>query len=91
MTLQKAIKIIDLLIAQEEKLAKGMTDPVKPWNQGNDGIQSLANTIAENMQAEILALAEIKRQIIPKCKHPKKMQDIDGNGNRYCMNCNWDL
>jgi len=26
-----------------------------------------------------------------KCTYPKKIQDVDSKGNRYCMDCNWDL
>ncbi|MGY5144183.1 MAG: hypothetical protein ACW9XH_06845 [Candidatus Nitrosopumilus sp. bin_32a] len=91
MTLQKAIKIIDLLIEQETKLAKGMVDSAKPWNQGFDCVQFLAKSIAENMQSEIIALQKVRSNIIPKCNHPKQMRDRDSNGNLYCMDCNCDL
>ena len=33
----------------------------------------------------------IKNELIPNCSHQKDMQDVDSNGNRYCMDCNWDL
>ncbi len=86
MTLQKAIKIIDWLIEQETILANGMKNPEQIWNQDFDCMQKLAKLLAENKEHEILVLQAIKNQIIPKCKHPKKMQDRDGNGNLYCMN-----
>lgn len=91
MTVQKAIKIIDLLIEQQKKLATGMIDPQKPWNQEFGCLKDLADTMAMNLQNQTQALQIVKDQIIPKCKHPKKMQDKDSNGNLYCMNCNWDL
>jgi hypothetical protein len=33
----------------------------------------------------------IRKEFVPKCNHPEKMQDTDPDGNRYCINCNWDL
>ncbi len=91
MTLQKAIKIIDWLIQQETTLAQGMKNPEKPWNQDFDCMQKLANSLADNKEHEVQVLKMIRSQILPKCKHPKKMQDRDANGNLYCMDCNWDL
>lgn len=91
MTLQKAIKILDLLIEQQQILATGMTDPGKPWNQDFDCLKDMAKSLSENLQHQTMTLQAVKDQIIPKCKHPKKMQDRDSNGNLYCMNCNWDL
>ena len=91
MTLQKAIKILDFLIEKQKMYSEGMLDPHKSWNQDFDCISSLAKTMAEAMQDQTLALQLVKEQIIPKCNHPKDMQDRDSNGNLYCMNCNWDL
>jgi len=91
MTISKAIKILDILIEQETILANGMADPQKSWNQDFDCLKDLAKTMADNTQNEIMALQLVKDQIIPKCKHPKDMQDRDSSGNLYCMECNWDL
>jgi len=33
----------------------------------------------------------VKRELIPNCKHPKKMRDKTTDGQVYCMNCNFDL
>ena len=73
MTLQKAIKILDILIEQETILAKGMTDPAKPWNADFDCMRDLAKTLASNMEHQTMALQLVKDEIIPKCKHPKEM------------------
>lgn len=91
MTLKKAIKILDWLIEQENTLANGFADTKKPWNQDFDCVRHLAKSLSDSKKTEIQILAMIKNEIIPKCSHPKKMQDIDPRGNRYCMNCNWDL
>ncbi len=91
MTLQKAIKILDFLIEQQIIYKKDMIDPKKPWNQNFDCLKELAKIMATNAEHDVIILEEIKKQIIPKCKHPKKMQTRDSNRNLYCMNCNWDL
>lgn len=91
MTIQKAIKILNILIEQETILKKGMTDTQKSWNQDFDCLRDLAKSLANNKENEIMALQAIRSQIIPKCKHHKNMQDRDSNGNLYCMECNWDL
>lgn len=33
----------------------------------------------------------LKKEIAPNCKHPKKLRDVDPDGNPYCMGCNLDL
>ncbi len=91
MTLQKAIKILDFLIEQQTAYAKGMISPQQSWNQDFDCLKDLAESMAANAEHEVLTLQEIKKQIIPRCNHPKEMQDRDSKGNLYCMSCNWDL
>jgi len=41
-------------------------------------------TIIENLEL-------IRKELVPNCKHPKKMRDKTANGQQYCMNCNLDL
>ena len=81
MTLQKAIKILGMLIEQETILAKGMINAKNSWNQDFDCLRVLAKSLADNIQNEIMSLQIIREQIIPKCKHPKNMQDRDSKGN----------
>lgn len=91
MTTKKAIKILDWLIEQQTNRAEGFVDSKHSWNQGSDCIGDLAKSLADSIQNEIQVLQILRKEIVPDCKHPKKMQDVDANGNRYCMNCNMDL
>ena len=45
----------------------------------------------DSTKNEIKVLQILKKGLVTKCGHPKKMQDVDSKGNRYCMNCNLDL
>ncbi len=91
MTTKKAIKILDWLIEQETIRAEGFVDPKHSWNHGFDCMKDLVKSLSDSIKNEVMILQILKKEIIPKCSHPKKMQDIDSNGNRYCMDCNWDL
>jgi len=91
MTLKKAIKILDWLIEQETTRAEGFVDPKHSWNQGFDCMKDLAKSLSDSIQNEVEVLQMLRKELVPNCKHPKKMQDVDSNGNRYCMNCNMDL
>lgn len=91
MTVKQAIKILDWLIEQETNRAEGFVDTKNSWNQDFDCTRDLAKSLSDSKKYEIEALNVIKNELVPKCSHPKKMQDVDPNGNRYCMNCNWDL
>jgi len=91
MTTKKAIKILDWLIEQETTLAEGFVDVKHSWNQDFDCMRDLAKSLSDSKRNEIYALHLIKKELVPKCGHPKKMQDVDSKGNRYCMDCNWDL
>ena len=33
----------------------------------------------------------IRKELVPNCKHPKKMMDRTADGQWYCMNCNYDI
>jgi len=68
-----------------------LLDRNKPWNHGETSLYSLSEILADNIETELIFLRAIKKQIEPNCKHPKKSQDIDPGGNRYCMDCNLDL
>jgi len=61
MTLQKAIKILDILIEQETILAKGMINTQNSWNQDFQCLRDLAKSLADNIQNEIMALELIKK------------------------------
>lgn len=87
MTIKKAIKILDWWITQKKQ---GIEKLKKEWEFSND-THGMGKLLLDTDRTIISNLETIKKELIPKCKHPKKMQDVDSNGNRYCMNCNWDL
>jgi len=91
MTVKKALKILEWQIQKKEYLKNGFLDMNMSWNQGQDCIIELSKTMATAIENDIIVLNMLKKQIKPNCKHPKKSQDIDPDGNRYCMDCNLDL
>jgi len=82
MTVPKAIKILDWWIAHKQKAIKKSCSDGK-----NSEVMTMLNDL-ENIAISNLKL--IREQLIPNCKHPKKMQDTCG-GIKYCMDCNTDL
>lgn len=84
MTLKKGIKMIDLWIEHREESIKKL----ETENIFNDA--SITKTLVDCDKRIIDNLKLIKKEIVPNCKHPKKMQDIC-KGQKYCMNCNMDL
>jgi len=89
MTVKKAIKILDWWIEHKKN---GMEQLKKQWNyQTFDEATGVAKTLFEMDETIIYNLEKIRKELIPNCKHPKKMRDRDPNGQWYCMNCNLDL
>ena len=84
MTVKKAIKILDWWINQREEKIKLLDTEFKFNDPG------ITKVIFENEKTIIDNLKLILKEIVPNCKHPKKMQD-KCNGVKYCMNCNLDL
>lgn len=91
MTVKKALEILDGYYKQKLSLKKGLEDPTKSWNTGHDLASQVAAMFADHMETDLVVLGTIKKQIQPKCRHPKKMRDRTANGDWYCMNCNLDL
>ena len=91
MSVKKALLMIDFLIEYETKMQKGMADPTKSWNVGTENIKDLAKTLSECHGDNIRVLGDIQKELIPNCKHPKKMRDRTADGQWYCMDCNFDL
>jgi len=84
MTVKKAIKILEWWITQrEEQIGKLETE-----YKFND--PEITKVLFENEKTIIDNLKLIKKEIVPKCKHPKNMRDKCG-GVAYCMDCNLDL
>lgn len=91
MTVKKALKLLDFLIEYEEKMQNTMSDPTKSWNIGGDNIVKLAKTLSSCHKDNVRVLNIIKKELVPNCKHPKKIRDKTANGQWYCMSCNLDL
>ena len=89
MTVKKAIEIVDWIINNKTKTIEEFYKP---------GIIDAKFDLSENLYRTLLKVAEtdiynlqvVKEQLVPDCKHPRKMHDICG-GQKYCMNCNMDL
>lgn len=88
MTVKKAIKICDYLIEAHVRNSGNIREKVKDWDSNLKGLGIVIAEVHEDVAKCIFA---IKKNLIPNCKHPKKMQDMTPGGQRYCMNCNSDL
>ena len=84
MTVKIAIKILDFWINQREEKIKEL-DTKFDFKDSE-----LTKTLLENEKIIIDNLKMIKKELVPKCRHPKKMQDTC-KGVKYCMSCNLDL
>lgn len=82
MTINKAIKILDWWITQREKVVQEFCSDCKDFE--------VMTAIHDSEKTIIANLKLVREQLIPNCKHPKKMQDTCG-GVKYCMDCNTDL
>lgn len=82
MTVPKALKILDWWIAQRENVIKELFSDCTN--------SEVMTTIHDSEKTIISNLKLIRKQLIPNCIHPKKMQDTCG-GVKYCMDCNTDL
>jgi len=87
MTVKKAIKMLDWWIAQRKQ---AMEEFKSNWNYKTE-VEDVAKTMIKSDETVIYNLEKIKSELVPKCKHPKKMIDTMSNGQKYCMNCNLDL
>lgn len=84
MTVKSAIEIIDWLIANKREAIKGMD------LNNYESIRDLAGGFIEMVKRGIINLEDVKKELVPNCKHPKKMRDKCGK-QEYCMSCNWDF
>ena len=86
MTVKKAIKILDWWINQKKEAVGKLKIE---WDFQNDS-HGVGKILLDMDQIIISNLEIIRRELVPNCKHPKKMRDTV-NGQLYCMNCNFDL
>jgi len=91
MTVKKALKILELYIKKKENLKNGLLDMNMHWNQDQDCVMRLSKELGIVTNKDVEILNSLIKQLKPNCKHPKKSQDIDPDGNLYCMDCNLDL
>jgi len=84
LSIKKAIKLLDWWINQREEKIQKLESNFKSMDS------EIKSVLFENEKTVITNLKLIKKELTPKCKHPKKMQDTC-NGVKYCMNCNMDL
>lgn len=89
MTVKKAIEILDWWINRKKQ---SMEHFLKEWNfESHDKATGVAKMLFESDKVAISNLERIKMELVPNCKHPKKMRDRLPDGQWYCMNCNMDL
>jgi len=86
MTVNKAIKILDWWIDQKKH---SMEKLKMEWDGSDD--YGVTKTFLNADRISISNLETLKNELVPDCKHPKKMNDRTPNGQLYCMNCNFDL
>lgn len=89
MTVQKAIQIIDWWINHKRNTMEKFR---KEWKFDSfEEVTGISKIIFDADKTDISNLEKIKVELVPKCKHPKKMRDRTADGQWYCMNCNFDL
>ena len=91
MTTKNAIKIIDHVVQRKSQLKADFLNLEMPWNQGEGKITEFSQQLAHVMVRDVEILTQIKNELQPNCKHPKKMRDRTPDGQWYCMDCNLDL
>jgi len=87
MSVKKAIKILDWWIDQKKH---GMKKLQNEWTDSENDYD-VTRTLLSVDKTIVANLETIRSELIPNCKHPMNMQDMDPTGHRYCMNCNLDL
>lgn len=87
MTVKKAIKIIDWWIGHKKTT---MAEFQETWKNSDD-FYGVEKALMDSDKRMIENLELIRKELVPNCKHPKKMRDKTADGQWYCMNCNSDL
>ena len=90
MTTKKAIKILSWVLDNKTKTVKEFYEP-ELLRAKSELCADLYRTLLKTTETDIYNLQVVKEQLIPNCKHPKKMRDRAPDGKWYCMNCNLDL
>ena len=87
MTIQKAIEILDFVIQNKKDMKEGFLQ--EDWERERM-VLGVVSSALKCLDTDLYNLEEIKKQIVPECKHPKKMHEVC-EGQKYCMACNMDL
>jgi len=91
MTTKNALKIIDHVIQKKSQLKSDFLNLEMPWNQGEGKIPEFSQQLAQVMARDVEILTQIKNELQPNCKHPKRLRDKTRDGTLYCMGCNLGL
>lgn len=98
MTVQKALKGLQVMIAHDEKIVQGMNKYIVEWTNLDEkpDLATRAAIILRNFCLDDLKMLhaiqkQLNQDAKSNCSHPKKLRDIDPDGNLYCMECNQDL
>lgn len=90
MTVKKATKILSWMLDNKTKTVKEFYEP-EILKAKSDLGADLYRTLLQATETDIHNLQAVKEQLVPNCKHPKKMRDRTPDGQWYCMACNLDL
>jgi hypothetical protein len=89
MTIQKAIEIVDWWISTKQKIMEHLKNE---WHYNTiEEATGVAKMIFDMDKVQLENLQKIRKELVPKCMHPKKFRDIDPSGKLYCVGCNLDL
>jgi len=75
MTTKKALQIIDHVIQKKSQLKSDFLNLEMPWNQGEGKIPEFSQQLAQVMARDVEILTQIKNELQPNCKHPKRLRD----------------
>ena len=93
MTVKNALETMDAAITHYSKTIDGMGELVASWGKDPDDHlpTDVGNMIISILQDFVKLLQVLIKLLRPRCRHPKKFRDRDGDGNWYCTSCNLDL
>ena len=90
MTVKKALEIVDWWIDTKHKIMEHLKNE---WHYKTfEEATGVAKMLFDMDKVHLENLQEIRKELVPNCKHPKEDRDLDPSTRKpYCMACNWDL
>ncbi len=79
MAVKKAIRIISWILDNKTKTVKEFYEP-KILRAKSELCTDLYRTLLQATETDIHNLLAIKEQLVPNCRHPKKMRDKTSDG-----------